>query len=188
MNAKQPNKMIKIYITLFIYFLLNSYSFAYEFKEKEIHFLIKHPLHNVKGICKNIIISDLEIIEKEEALISQKPFYIKIPLISLTTNNRNRDSNMLYILGYPNYKDIDIVITQVDLRDLNKLKFYGKITIKNKTKEFVSEGTLKKSNHTYIIEGKTTLLFSDFDLERPSLLGLSVENEISIDYFFSIIP
>jgi len=167
--------MKKFIIVLFFSFLLPLNA---EFLKKEVHFIVKHPFKTVHGKCKEVNIQEIEI----DNNLTIKPFRITIPYLKMDTGNQNRDSHMLEVLGYPIYKEILVEINPVKIQE--NTTFEGWITIKGIRKPIKSIASIEKQNNLYIVKGKANIVLTEFQIERPSLLGLAVEDLVEVNYEF----
>jgi len=100
----------------------------------------------------------------------------------MDTGNQNRDSHMLEVLGYPTYKEILVEINPVKIQE--NTTFEGWITIKGIRKPIKSIASIEKQNNLYIVKGKANIVLTEFQIERPSLLGLAVEDLVEVNYEF----
>ena len=167
--------MKKFLIVLFFYTIIPLNA---EFLTKEIRFIVKHPFKTVYGQCKEIIVQEIEI----DNNLNIKPFRITIPYLKMDTGNQNRDSHMLEVLGYPTYKEILVEIKPVNIKE--NTTFEGWITIKGIRKPIKSTAIIEKQNNLYIVKGQVDILLSQFEIEKPSLLGLAVEDLVKVEYNF----
>lgn len=151
-------------------------------KKIVLEYTVLHSFKKVTGVCKTPIIEGLEIDFKSGEYEILKPFSISCDFKNLKSGNNNRDSHMLEILNYPKENLIQIQILKTE-RKSQSYTFDAKIILNgiSDTKEI--QGNLKKSKkEDLIIEGNFPISLSKFKVERPSLLFISIQDEISIRF------
>lgn len=154
-----------------------------EVLEKSIEFTASHPLHEVKGKADQVEICNLRTTDGRSV---QGPFQIEIPFTSLNTANRNRDSHLLEILGYPEHRSILVEILEVRSVDETHLNVHGFLTIRGVRRPFMIPAEISVSSGISTVKGTTSL--QEFQIEAPSLLGLAVSDRVEIRFRFLIRP
>tara|TARA_B100001939_G_scaffold348099_1_gene372635 strand:+ start:13294 stop:13845 length:552 start_codon:yes stop_codon:yes gene_type:complete len=182
-------KQIQLKALLFatVYLLLTPSLAAKQPADSSIRFIVQHPLKTVEGHCQNVKISDLEYSLKDQLQLLSA-FTITIHYRDLKTGNSNRDSHMMEVLGYPDHKS---VIAKIDglTPDGNRVRITGHLTIKGITRPFQTmASTARTEKGSLTISGSTTVLLSQFQIEKPSLLGMSIEDTVQIHYRFILDP
>lgn len=155
-------------------------AFPEEPATKEIQFSISHPLKTVSGTCQSVLIQGFAPQNQGQEFVAA-PFQVVIPIDGMTTGNRNRDSNMAEMLGYPGAKEITAKIPAVHAR-LGKNRLSGTVTINKIEKPFDGEFELTQNGDSFVIQGSTILHLSDFGIAPPRLLLLSIGNDVAIAY------
>lgn len=163
--------------TLFLTFMISLSAYSsdttYVLKSSDISYTITFPLKTVvgkstdakgKGVC------DTKLCE----------FLIASPVKSFKSGDTNRDVHMLEVTKAAQFPLISINTVNLDPEKLNsavfEIEFAG-------TKKTIKGIPLNKTVH-----GKTTdistafsILLSDFRIERPSLLGVSIDDKVEIN-------
>nr|WP_281276567.1 YceI family protein [Leptospira gomenensis] len=160
--------------------------FASEFLKKEIRFEVDHPMKLVQGTCREVDaeVPKLSIRNTEYKL--DAPFRIRIPILKIKSGDENRDSHMAEILGYPDFQEVSATIESVSFVG-GSYSVKGKLTIREETRSFQSEAKVESPEKGQVrVFGKLQVRFSEFKLERPSVLFTKTKDEVEIDYDFLI--
>ncbi|MCR8648925.1 YceI family protein [Leptospira interrogans] len=178
---KHFNQLVLSFLIFF-----TSQSYASEILKKEITFLAIHPMKEVHGVCKEIQVDSPQIQTSGTVYKLNSPFTIKIPILKINSGDENRDSHIMEILGYPDIPEIIVVVESAEAVGETYL-IRGKLSIHEFTRDFQSSGKVEPNGVGQIrIFGKVNIQFSDFNLERPSLLFIKTKEEIEIGYDFLI--
>ncbi|MCE9599325.1 MAG: YceI family protein [Spirochaetia bacterium] len=172
----------KIFLLTSFLVLLSSPLLSLEVS-KEVQFTIAHPLKTVTGNCNTIEILDF-VPKRQGEIYSAGPFRVIIPLNGMTTGNRNRDSNMLEILGFPAVKEIVARVNPIDAR-IGKNKMSGTLLINGHEKPFSSDFELSESKET-TATGTIHIQLHDFGIEAPKLLLLTVQDDVIVSFKVSV--
>jgi hypothetical protein len=149
-------------------------------KSINIKFYVVHPWKKVVGTCNEPKIESLKLTGSKDFPTPLSPFTVKCTLLNMKTGDANRDSHMLEVLGFPDFKEIIFFVasTQTD-KDLN-YKFTGDLNIKGKTNPINFLAKLNKDN-SYSIKGSFEILLSEFSVERPALLFVPISDTVKIE-------
>lgn len=151
----------------------------------KINFQIKHAFKTVTGSLNLKSKPDLNnhLSATNTGYELTQPIIISFSAIDLNTGNTNRDSHMLETLQYPDHKKITLKIDSISrLPNKNHYLISGKITIATKTRAF-STTTILVNNKA---RGNFFLKLTEFGLKPPSLLFMSIEDQIKIEYSVAI--
>ncbi len=108
-------------------------------------------------------------------------FSVRVPIRTMTTENRNRDSNMLDTLGYPKTREIVFRANQTVI-DGSQARISGVLLINGIEKNIEFSAKAEKQDADWIVSGDFTILMTDFGLERPRVLFLVVADEVKISF------
>ncbi|MCW7469379.1 YceI family protein [Leptospira kanakyensis] len=179
--------MIRVVISFIFSFLFVNGIFAAEVTKKNIEFFVEHTTKNVTGVCNEIQMDTPNIQVSGNHYILKSPFELKIPLLKITSGDSNRDSHIQEILGYPDSTNILVKIESVQPEKDQTYTIKGKLTIHGKTKEFVTDATVKPENpNSLLVDGSLVVKFSEYELENPSLLFMKAKDGIQVKYHFQI--
>ncbi|AYV55669.1 hypothetical protein CH370_11880 [Leptospira kmetyi] len=159
-----------------------------EVLKKEITFLAIHPMKEVRGVCKEVQVNAPQIAAAGSGYKLNSPFQIRIPILKIHSGDESRDSHIMEILGYPDTPEIVAVIESVVApASGDTYTVRGKLTIHGLTQDFQSSAKVEAKDPGQIrVFGKVDVKFSDFKLEKPSLLFIKAKEEIEIGYDFLI--
>ncbi|PJZ58622.1 YceI family protein [Leptospira barantonii] len=159
-----------------------------EILKKEITFLAIHPMKEVHGVCKEVQVNAPQIVTSGAGYKLNSPFQIRIPILKIHSGDESRDSHIMEILGYPDTPEIVAVIESVVApASGDSYTVRGKLTIRGLTQDFQSSAKVEAKDPGQIrVFGKVDVKFSDFKLEKPSLLFIKAKEEIEIGYDFLI--
>ena len=163
-------------LLLFVSFLSSQ---TYEIKGAQIKYYGSHFLHDWIGVSNDL--NGNVFIDKNN---SKYQVDLNVPLISFSSNNSSRDSNMLIhteAFSYPEviFKSTNIVLNQNSAMVEGDLLFHG-ITKKIKTSATIDIANGFVANGSFIINLK------DFNIETPTLMLIKIDDIIKIEYFISI--
>ena len=164
-------------VFLFSFFLsiLNASSFRIE--NSLITYFGVHYLHKWEGSTSDVngVVSYNKASEQYECSIS-------VPLSTFSSGNDNRDSNMLVYCRAFDFPNINFQSTSIKVQE-NTLEIEGKIEFAGKEKEIKTSAKLNGlDNNLFAIEGELDILLSAFEVERPSLLFVEIEDLVKIKY------
>ena len=164
-------------VILFSFFLslLNASSFRIE--NSLITYFGVHYLHKWEGSTSDVngVVSYNKASEQYECSIS-------VPLSTFSSGNDNRDSNMLVYCKAFDFPNINFQSTSIKVQE-NTLEIEGRIEFAGKEKEIKTSAKLNNlDNNLFGIEGELDILLSEFEVERPSLLFVEIEDLIKIKY------
>jgi len=164
-------------VILFSFFLslLNASSFRIE--NSLITYFGVHYLHKWEGSTSDVngVVSYNKASEQYECSIS-------VPLSTFSSGNDNRDSNMLVYCKAFDFPNINFQSTSIKVQE-NTLEIEGRIEFAGKEKEIKTSAKLNGlDNNLFAIEGELDILLSEFEVERPSLLFVEIEDLVKIKY------
>ena len=164
-------------VILFSFFLslLNASSFRIE--NSLITYFGVHYLHKWEGSTSDVngVVSYNKASEQYECSIS-------VPLSTFSSGNDNRDSNMLVYCKAFDFPNINFQSTSIKVQE-NTLEIEGRIEFAGQEKEIKTRAKLNSlDNNLFSIEGELDILLSEFEVERPSLLFVEIEDLVKIKY------
>ena len=165
------------FFLLSIFFLSFLNASNYKVEKSQITYLGDHYLHKWEGstsdISGNVFYDD----KKKQYNCS-----VTVPLNTFSSGNDSRDSNMLIYckaFDFPNiiFESISIKVNE------NSLEIEGTVEFAGKKKKINSIAQLNDlQDNQFSVEGEFGILLSDFDIERPSLLFVKMEDLVVIKY------
>ena len=164
-----------VFLFSFFLSLLNASSFRIE--NSLITYFGVHYLHKWEGSTSDVngIVSYNKASEQYECSIS-------VPLSTFSSGNDNRDSNMLVYCKAFDFPNINFQSTSIKVQE-NTLEIEGRIEFAGKGKEIKTSAKLNSlDNNLFAIEGELDILLSEFEVERPSLLFVEIDDLVKIKY------
>ena len=131
----------------------------------------------IDPITKQIQVS----LTKENAFESLRGS-IKIQTLSLKSDNTKRDEHMYEALNAKTYPSIIFTIQTIKPLQNNSYAIEGVLKFNNVEKQISSIATLKEDKNSFTIKGSFEILLTQFHLSPPTLLFLSVRDQVDIVY------
>lgn len=145
---------------------------SFDLKSSELTYTVSHLLKTVhgksteakgKGRCSNL---------------QSCEFLIAVPVTSFVSGNSNRDLHMRETVKGALHPIVSVRVTGALQEKLPlEVELSGH-------KKMIAPQSLKiqKTTHEMQVSGTFVLKLSDFEIERPSLLAASIENEVPISF------
>ena len=164
-----------IYLFIFLYCSINAKN--YKIDSSLVTYFGNHVLHKWEGSTSDV---------QGEVLFNEvKNHYecnISIPLSTFSSGNDSRDSNMLIYCKAFDFPNISFQSTSIKVKK-SSLEIEGKIGFAGNEKEVKTKAQLNSiDNNMFSIEGELNILLSEFNVERPSLLFVEIEDLVKIKY------
>ncbi|MGR3810154.1 YceI family protein [Jiulongibacter sp. NS-SX5] len=145
-----------------------------------IMYFMDHPLHSFEASSKEF--RAIGVFDDQSKQLSVMA--VKVAVNSFDSGNSNRDSHVIEkteALKYPSvtFTSEDISYNGEEVTAKGKLVFHGQ------TKPFTIKGTQKVNGSKMNVSGKFEVNMKDFGIKPPSLMGMSTDEIIKLDYMFS---
>ena len=105
--------------------------------------------------------------------------------LSLISEKKDRDANMYTLLNAEKFKTISF-----DIRSITKTseayEIKGALTLNGITKNIKAKIIINQQNNQISLNGGFSFNLTDFNLEPPKMLFLTVRNQIDISYNISL--
>ena len=164
-----------VYLFSFFLSLTNASSFRVE--NSLITYFGVHYLHKWEGST-----SDVKGVVSYDKNVDQYECSISVPLSTFSSGNDNRDSNMLVYCKAFDFPNIKFQSTSIVVKE-KTLEIVGRIEFAGEEKEVKTDAKLiSLDNNLFAIEGELDILLSEFEVERPSLLFVEIEDLVKIKY------
>lgn len=106
---------------------------------------------------------------------------ISLELLSLKSENEKRDEHMYEALKAKENKEARFHLQSVQKRD-DGYHLIGTLTLNNITKPIDSKAQIADENHNVSLKGEFHIKMTDFNIEPPTLLFLSVRDDVDVNY------
>ena len=138
-----------------------------------IEYSAKHLLHAWSGVnndVKGVFLED-----------SKSKIAISANIADFDSGISNRDSNAIRVLNALNFPNVkffsdDILISSDSIELNGELDFHGKKVDK------IVNAYVNKKNDTLTIEGKFSIILTDFDIKLPSLMLVKMDDLAKINF------
>ncbi len=101
--------------------------------------------------------------------------------LTLVSDKKGRDENMHELLKIEKYRtisfDIKNIVKNGNVHDIN-----GVVTLNGVSKNITAKTTIIKDNNQVTLKGGFSFNLTDFSLEPPVMMFLTVRNQIDISY------
>lgn len=101
--------------------------------------------------------------------------------LSLVSSKKDRDEHMYKLLDSEVHKVISFTIKNIVKNETN-YDINGVITLNGVKKEITVKSDINEQNNQIVMVGGFSFNLTDFNLEPPTLLFLTVRNQIDINY------
>lgn len=143
----------------------------------KITYHMSHPLHSWTGVSNEV--NSIILVDENKMTINQVAVSVKIA--SFDSKNANRDSHAMEVteaIQFPN-----ITFSSLSIKHKGKfLEVEGNLTFHGVSKTITFDVEQKNTKDKIIITGSFTIKLTQFNIEPPSLLGLSTSDEIKITF------
>ena len=158
-----------------------AYSQSMQISNSEIRYHGIHPLHEWTGISTSA--SGKVNYDQSTNLGS---ITVSVPLNSFDSRVYARDSNML---TYTEAIDFPLVTFKSDNASIKQDSLYvnGRLTFHGITRDISVVASITRQNG-FQVNGEFSINLSDYNVQRPTLLFIKIDDKIRIDYEFIIKP
>lgn len=142
-----------------------------------ITYSMRHPLHEWTGVSMDVS----SVIVSEGVKSNIKQVAVSVRIATFDSKNANRDSHMLEIteaLKFPNITFSGNVMSTQG----KTIQVTGELTFHGVNKPINFEVTTVDKGGKLEVTGGFTVQLSDFDISRPSLMGIPTNEEIRIEF------
>lgn len=138
---------------------------------------MNHMLHSWTGTSKDI--NSVILTDEAKKTISQVAVSVKIS--SFDSKNANRDSHTMEVTEALKYPNITFSSTSIK-QENNKLSVEGTLSFHGVSKDISFEAEKTKNKNKIEITGGFDIKMTDFNIERPSLMGIAADDDIKITF------
>jgi polyisoprenoid-binding protein YceI len=142
-----------------------------------VTYKLVHPLHKIEATSKDVQYS----LDADPAAKTIKQVTAIADVMTFDSGNSNRDSHAMEVIDAISYPEARFHGTTV-VQNGDSLTVTGMLTFHGVTKEIVAHGTERWSDSQLDVTGRFTLSLTAFNIERPSLLMIPVED--ALDFTF----
>ncbi len=158
-----------------------AYPQSMQISDSEIRYHGIHPLHEWTGISTS---ASGKVSYDQSTNLGA--ITVSVPLNSFDSRVYARDSNML---TYTEAIDFPLVTFKSDNASIKQDSLYvnGQLTFHGITKDISVVASITRQNG-FQVNGEFSINLSDYNVQRPTLLFIKIDDKIRIDYEFIIKP
>jgi polyisoprenoid-binding protein YceI len=143
-----------------------------------ISYAAKHPLHSWEGISHEV---NCAMIYNDETK-QPETIAVSVKVASFDSDNNNRDSHAMEVLEGIKYPNVTFTSSEVKAGDNGALTAKGTLTFHGVAKPVTLQGTRKETGGKLTLTGEFPVTLSDYKIERPSLMGMKVEDGMMLKF------
>lgn len=169
----------------FLTFVLTQSAFAQDLngtwaiENGKAEYKVSFPLKNVEGQSSRVK-------GKGQCTETTCEFLVATPVASFDSGDGNRDAHMREVTKAALHPMVAVKISFANPKAANQVKAKLDVTFAGKNKSYQDVPiTLVQKDGGIKTQGTWTIQLSDFNVERPSLLGFSISDEVAISYDLS---
>ncbi len=142
--------------------------------ESFIKYKLTHPLHEVEAVSnKGICIVNIDTASKEI-----KQTLVEVPVTSFDSGNSNRDSHAMEVINAIKYPSAKFLSSNIVYKG-DTLIISGAMTFHGITKNIIFDATQKLNGNKMEIDGSFKLSLTAFKVDRPTLLMMPVDDDLT---------
>ena len=137
-----------------------------------------HPLHKWEGVSRDV---NCAILYNDETRLPES-VAVSIKVASFDSQNNNRDSHAVEVLEGLKYPNVTFVSSDVKTGEAGGLTAQGKLTFHGVTKPATLQAVRKEAGGRLTLTGEFPVSMSDHNIERPSLMGLKTDDQMTLKF------
>ncbi|HMY46822.1 MAG TPA: YceI family protein, partial [Leptospiraceae bacterium] len=102
-----------------------------------------------------------------------------------TTGNRNRDSNMWEMLGFPQVQQITVLVPSASAK-AGKAPVSFIVRMHGKEKSMTSDMNFEEQSGSVVVSGDFTVSLAEYDVTPPKLLMLKVGDAVLVRFRIAV--
>lgn len=146
-------------------------------KQSDISYKLTHPLHEIDAVSRNASVW----IDLDQANKAIQKAFVQIPVTSFDSGNSNRDSHAMEVIDAISYPDVRFTSTSIAQKG-DSLRISGKLTFHGVTKPVNIVAAEVWGQGKLTIDGKFDISLTAFKVDRPSLLGVPVKDDLKFTF------
>jgi polyisoprenoid-binding protein YceI len=154
---------------------------TYSSDQANMTYHLVHPLHKIEATSNNVQYK----VEMDPASHAIKNVSGTVDVTTYSSGNSNRDSHAMEVIDALDYPDASFTSTSVTPKGGNgdSLWVTGKMTFHGVTKDVTIPVGTKWAQNRLDVSGSFDVTLTEFNIERPSLLMIPVEDKLSFDFW-----
>jgi len=148
-----------------------------DIKKSFITYAMSHPLHSWTAVNKNV--SSVILCDEQKQKITQVAVVTKVA--SFDSQNANRDSHTIEVTEALKYPKLTFQSSSIE-QEGEKLRVNGTLSFHGVSKNITFLAYRKQHNNGIEVTGSFTVTMTEFNIEPPTLMGISTEDWIKITF------
>ncbi|MGA9363929.1 MAG: YceI family protein [Bacteroidota bacterium] len=145
--------------------------------ESSVSYRLVHPLHTIEATSKDVVYQiDFDPTKQEIKSVSAQ-----VDVTTFDSGNSNRDSHAMEVIDALTFPDVTFSSTTI-AQSGDSLSIAGKLTFHGVTKDIFAAAVSKWSPNRLEVRGSFDVSLTAFNIERPSLLMIPVEDTLRFSF------
>jgi polyisoprenoid-binding protein YceI len=146
-------------------------------EESSVTYRMVHPLHKIESTSKDVAYKlDIDVATRTVKQVSAQ-----VDVTTFDSGNSNRDSHAMEVIDAISYPEAQFVSTGI-VQAGDSLSIAGKLTFHGVTKDVMAAARCQWSQSKLSVNGSLDVSLTGFNIERPSLLMIPVEDKLSFTF------
>lgn len=146
-------------------------------KKSSVTYAMSHPMHDWEGKSNAV----KAVIVYNPATKALENIAVSIKVSSFDSQNANRDSHMIEILDAIKIPNVTFTATSI-AQEGDKVRILGTLTFHGVSKPLSITAAKSLVDNTLVFTGDFEVLMSAFNVEKPSLMGITTSDVIKLSY------
>lgn len=143
-----------------------------------VTYAAQHPLHKWEGVSRDV---NCALIYNDDTKAPES-VAVSVKVVSFDSQNNNRDSHAIEVLEGLKYPNVTFVSSDVKANEDGTLTAKGRLTFHGITKPVALQATRKDTGGKMTITGEFPVSMTEYNIERPSLMGLKTEDQMTLRF------
>ena len=143
-----------------------------------VTYAMKHPLHAWEGVSRDVNCAALYNDETKQL----ESVAVAVKLSTFDSRDANRDSHGLEVMEAIRFPTVTFSSQSIKTNTDGSMTATGKLTYHGLTKPITMQATRRDEAGKVILTGGFTYNLTDFNVERPALMGLKTEDEVKMKF------
>lgn len=145
-------------------------------KLSTVTYAAKHPLHKWEGVSRDVN----SAVAYNDDTKQPESVAVSIRVASFDSRNSNRDSHAMEVLEGLKYPNVTFVSSAVKINNDGTLSATGNLTFHGVTRPMTLRATRTDSGGKMTLAGEFPISLKEFKVERPSLMGLKTDDDMTL--------
>jgi polyisoprenoid-binding protein YceI len=146
-------------------------------EESSMTYRMVHPLHKIEATSKDVVY----VLEADPGTRELRKVSGSVDVTSFDSGNSNRDSHAMEVIDAIDYPEARFDGTGFTQKG-DSLLITGKVTFHGVTRDISAGAVTHWTPGKLEVDGSFTLSLKAFNIERPSLLMIPVEDSLSFSF------